>query len=83
MLLMLSCDLPARAIVLCQKQFNGEYGCCYCEDSGRPREKMAQVRDWPFTDNLVLRTKTSWVQNAQDCLDKSKPVSCQFNVHSN
>ena len=40
-LLMCSVDLPARALVLNMKQFNGRYGCCYCEDKGVLRSTSA------------------------------------------
>ena len=32
MLLTCAFDLPARALVLDMKQFNGKYACVYCED---------------------------------------------------
>ena len=31
---MCSVDLPARAMVLHMKQWNGAYGCAYCDDEG-------------------------------------------------
>lgn len=31
-LLMCTLDLPAKAIVMNMKQFNGKRGCTYCED---------------------------------------------------
>ena len=33
-LLMCSADLPARAILMNIKRWNGAYGCLYCESSG-------------------------------------------------
>ena len=38
---------PARALVLNMKQFNGQYGCCYCEDKGVPRSTSALHRNFP------------------------------------
>ena len=35
MLLCGTCDLPAKVIVLNMKQYNGEYGCSHCFQSGK------------------------------------------------
>ena len=74
--LMASCDLPARAAILNQKQFNGEQACCYCEDAGRPRDGLPQVRDWPYTkeSDCVLRSRVSWKQSVETAIASSKPV---------
>ena len=75
-LLMACCDLPARAAVLNQKQFNGDRACCFCEDSGRPRTGLPQVRDWPFIKqtDCVLRSRLSWKQSVETAIASCKPV---------
>ena len=40
-LLMCSVDLPARALVLNMKQYNGKFACAYCENEGTPRATSA------------------------------------------
>jgi len=49
-LLAVCCDLPARAAVLNAVQFNGYYGCCYCEQPGVtcPTERGGHVHTFPF-----------------------------------
>ena len=75
MLLMCSVDLPARAMVLNMKQFNGKYSCCFCEDEGRPRPNLPQCRDWPFNTSSTTRTSISLRQNAQESIQKNDAVS--------
>ena len=36
-LLMFVADLPARALVLNMKQYNGKFRCAHCEDEGQTR----------------------------------------------
>ena len=63
-MLMCSLDLPAKAIVLNSKQFNGLYGCTYCEDEGVTRANTHLHRDWPYSQHCTARTHTGIVQNA-------------------
>ena len=36
-------DLPAKASVLCSKQFNGEFGCSVCLNPGVRLENGARI----------------------------------------
>jgi len=66
-MLLFSCvDLPAQALMLNMKQFNGKWGCNYCEDEGVPRRSCHLHRNWPYEESVVLRTHQSMMQNAHD-----------------
>lgn len=60
----MSCDLPARAIVLNMKQFNGQHGCHLCEDEGATSVRNKLFRWWPCTSSSTLRSKESLVSNS-------------------
>ncbi len=72
---MCSVDLPAKAIVLNMKQFNGRYACIHCEDEGVPRPSSHLHRNWPYSSNSTPRTHASILANAQEALDKGEAVS--------
>lgn len=74
-LLMCSVDLVARAPVLNMKQFNGKYGCCYCEDEGHPLPTTHLHRTWPYSDSSTPRTHQGMIANAKEALRKKEPVS--------
>lgn len=74
-LLMCSLDLPAKAIVLNTKQFNGQHGCSYCEDEGVPRVRTHLHRNWPYLTSSVTRTHTGMIQNAREAFQNGAPVS--------
>ena len=63
MLLMCTLDLPAKAIVMNMKQFNGQHGCTYCEDEGVPRRSRHLHRNWPYNTNSITRTHNGMLQN--------------------
>ena len=65
-LIMGSFDLPARAIVMNTKQWNGQYGCLYCEDKGTTVGSDHLHRYWPDEGPSVERTHTSLLKNAED-----------------
>lgn len=77
MLLMFTVDLPARALILNMKQFNGECGCCYCEYSGLTQEGSPLVRYWPPT-RPTLRTHRSLMENARVATTNGTVVCHQF-----
>ncbi|XP_028416230.1 uncharacterized protein LOC114540149 [Dendronephthya gigantea] len=55
--LLLSADSPARAIVRNVKQFNGEYGCDWCEFEGLPVATTGPpVRYYPYRMPVVMRS---------------------------
>ena len=74
-LLMCSVDLIARAPILNMKQFNGKYGCCYCEDEGQPLPTTHLHRTWPYCASSTHRTHNSVLANASEALRKKEPVS--------
>lgn len=78
MLLMVSVDLPARAMVLDMKQFNGKNGCCYCESPGTPRPSLPMIRNWPPGGGHPLRTHESIRENGKRALDLGNTVSEYF-----
>ena len=65
-LLMCSVDLPARALVLNMKQYNGKFACAYCENEGTPRATSALHRNWLYSSDYVLRTHDSVISNAEE-----------------
>jgi hypothetical protein len=56
--LLLSADSPARAIVRNVKQFNGQYGCDWCEFEGEtvPSNGGPPVRYYPHRTPVIMRT---------------------------
>ena len=74
-LLMFVADLPARALVLNMKQYNGKFGCAHCEDEGQTRATSHLHRNWPFSAVSVPRTHDGIIKNAKDALESREPVS--------
>lgn len=66
MLLTCAFDLPARALVLDMKQFNGKYACVYCEDEGQTPPGDHLHRFWPHNPHNQRRTHESLLQNATE-----------------
>lgn len=74
----MSCDLPARAMVLNMKQFNGRSGCHLCEDEGATSESNRLFRWWPFSSSPMLRTRESLISNAVYASTHNEAVSCNL-----
>ena len=70
-----SCDLPARAIVLNMRQFNGKQGCHLCEDEGTTDPNNHLVRWWPHNPGQVLRTKQSMIRDIATAVSENAIVS--------
>lgn len=68
-------DLPARAIVYNTKQFNGKYGCIYCENEGASPVGNPLVRYWLPQQNATLRTHQSMMDNARTAIKERQAVS--------
>ena len=64
MLLQLSVDLPARALALNMKHFNGAFACCYCESEGEKLPGDHLHRYWPYVPGTTQRTHQSLLANA-------------------
>lgn len=62
-IIIMSCDLPARALVLNMRQFNGLHACHLCEDEGTTSDRNRLFRWWPYQSTSVLRTKESLINN--------------------
>ncbi len=58
-LIICSCDLPARAIVLNTNQFNWGYACHMCEDPGVTEAGKPLHRFWPYNPRSIPRTHMS------------------------
>ncbi len=71
-LLISSADLPAKAPLVNMKQYNGAYGCNFCEDEGVPRASSHLHRNWPHMEHSTLHTHASMVENAKKALDTGK-----------
>lgn len=77
-LLAVALDLPARAMVLNMKQFNGKFGCCYCEDEGANPPNQPTLRYYPYDSASIPRQHNSMISDARCAVDKREPVSAQF-----
>ena len=72
-------DLPARAIVLNQKQFNGHSSCCWCEIEGGSPPNLAMVSYFPYPGiQPVQYTRHTILANTNDATKNKAPVSCVY-----
>ena len=72
-----SFDLPARALVQNFNQFNGAFGCGFCEQPGRSfqTEKGGTVRVFPYSLPFgPVRTKDSSIRHAKEAIKEHKVV---------
>ena len=70
-----SLDLPARAIVLNTKQWNGAFGCLYCEDQGTVLDGDHLHRYWPQQGDSVARSHSSLLLHAEEAT-RTKTAVC-------
>ncbi len=73
-LLQCSVDLPARATVANMKQFNGKFGCLYCENPGKTPLGNPLHRFWPHNTGSCLRTAGSFKANVTSATISGNPV---------
>ena len=74
-LLMSAVDLPARALLLNMKQYNGIQGCSFCYSEGKSKRSSPLHRYWPPTLTVpVLRTSQSIRENAAQATITNDPV---------
>lgn len=73
-LLIVSLDLPARALVANMKQFNGKFGCSVCFDEGKSRPEQAMLRYYPYNEVVQLRTHQSMVNDARIAATEMREV---------
>ncbi len=77
-MVVMSCDLPARALTLNMRQFNGKHGCHLCEDPGENSSLNPLLRWWPYNGEIVLRTKQSMLKSSVDVALQDEIVSSVF-----
>lgn len=70
-----TCDLPARAMVLNMRQFNGSHGCHLCEDPGENSAVNPMLRWWPYNSESTLRTKVALMKDSVKATLNSDIVS--------
>ena len=76
---MATVDLPAKAMILNVKQFNGKHGCTNCEYEGIPRPSAKMIRDWPYREDCMKeRTHSSMIQYARQSVKEKAVVSFFF-----
>ncbi|XP_033725038.1 uncharacterized protein LOC117315017 [Pecten maximus] len=73
-LLAVTLDLPARAMVMNMKQFNGKFGCCYCEDEGVNPANRPMLRYYPYTATSVPRLNEGMINDARKAATTGEPV---------
>ena len=69
MLILCCVDLPAQALMLNMKSYNGKFACALCKDPGVPRASCHMHRNWPFTSNNVDRTSHTVRESYRQLLD--------------
>ena len=81
MLLLSSCDLPAKALVSNMKAYNGKYGCATCKDMGAGSLNPLH-RIWPFQEVVAIRTKQECYKSICEAVEKKEAVSfnCSYNI---
>lgn len=57
-----SCDLPAKALFLNMKQYNGKFGCHKCKQEGI---RLGKRQVYPYERNMDLRNEEETLQHAQ------------------
>lgn len=73
-----SCDAPARALVQNFMQFNGKFGCGFCEHKGKHVEKgRGFCRIYDYNENVVVpvRTLKSTMSYAEQSITKHTSVN--------
>ena len=73
-ILQVSADLPARSRLANMKQFNGQYGCLFCENPGSTLPTDHLHRFWPDIPDSRLRSHESILKNASDATSKQQAV---------
>lgn len=72
--LLASMDLPARAIVTNLKQYNGAFGCLYCNHPGFPKVDNPRSRCWPYTE-CTIRSEAEIFECAEKAVETGDAVS--------
>lgn len=75
MLLQCSVDFPARASLTNMKQFNGKWGCLYCDNPGKTTPNNPLHRFWPHDASSVARTPDSIKSDVVAAVSRGDAVS--------
>ena len=70
-LLLVTVDLPARALITCMKQYNGKSSCLYCEQVGTV---VSTQTYWPYENEARTRTQQSLKRDAKSANSRGEPV---------
>ena len=78
-----TCDLPAKALVQNILQFNGAYGCGFCEQPGKNLRTAngGNVRIFPYQHESPkgeLRTAAACVNYAEEAVETNSVVSTEM-----
>ena len=73
-------DLPAKCVIQETVQYNGKYGCSFCEEEGKivTTQRGGHVRVFPkssLTEDANLRTKERVLAQALVALEHGETVS--------
>ena len=83
-LLAVTLDLPARAVVLNMKQFNGKFGCSYCEDEGSNPQNCPIHRFYPYNMPSVPRQHSTMIYDARRATASGNAVRLiLFSIYAN
>lgn len=74
-LALVSCGLPARAMVTSMKQHNGKCTCLYCYHSGVTVGDDHLHRYWPYDQDAVLQSHDSVKLDISEAVNLQVPVS--------
>lgn len=74
-LLQVSADLPGRARITNMKQFNGAYGCLFCENPGTTARGNPLHRFWPNISTAPLRSHSTLLRSAREATSLGDVVS--------
>ena len=80
-LLLVTLDLPAKAIVMNTKYYNGEKSCQFCLQSGTTLPDNPLHQFWPHEKNVVLRDNASLQQHSKETLETGTTV-CETTYNS-
>ncbi|KAK6478319.1 hypothetical protein HHUSO_G20613, partial [Huso huso] len=70
------CDSVARPMLQNMVQYNGLYGCGFCQDSGKVVSKgKGNARVYPYNRDSYVRTTAETLENAKHALKEGKPVN--------
>ena len=73
-LALVTCDLPARAMVVAMKNHNGQCACLYCYHTGITVGDDHLHRYWPYDPIALRRSHASFIQDVSEAVHSNTPV---------